>query len=282
MKQSECSLHQSVQTLLKEALPGEDSYSIIRRKARAIVASHRPLWTGPPFCPEALADLEGIIVQKAPCDIRSDGRIFSKGGQVYIQYADGQSEERIRFTICHELAHTLFVDWYKRERHRSAAEKAEREFENLCNAAASEFLFPLEEFSADMGDNRLSARRISDLAARYKASVDATARRFVGLCKSPACVLFAEYREPKAGTVVSLFVQYPVPNEKFAPKFFKGFKINSKSIANRAYKEQQALGARSESWMMAGKWTKFQVEVIPLPKLQSKGTADLAIVLYPW
>jgi len=248
------------------------------------VKKHRPLWTekGPPFCPFALADLEGIIVEKAPCDIRSDGRIFSKGAQVYIQYSDGQSEERTRFTIFHELAHTLFGDCYKRERRRSASEKAEREFENLCNTAASEFLFPLEEFMADMGKGRLGAAKVRDLAVRYKASVDATARRYVGLFAGPACVLFAEYREPGPRTVVSLFAQYAVPNEKFTARFYKGFKINSKSVANRAYKDQIAVGARSEGWNMGGKWNKFQVEAIPLPKFQSKATADLAIVLYPW
>ena len=134
--------HPSIKALLTEALPGETAADVIRRKARVIVAKARPLWAGPPFCPIALADIEGIVVEEAPCDIRSDGRIFSKGGQVYIQYAMGQCNERMRFTVCHELAHTLFPDCFKRERRRSPVEKAEWEFENLCNVAASEFLFP--------------------------------------------------------------------------------------------------------------------------------------------
>jgi hypothetical protein len=274
-------LHPSVEVLMSEAREGESAYDIVRRKAREIISKHRNFWQGPPFCPFLLADLEGIIVQKAPCDIKSDGRIFPVGEQVYIQYTEGQCQERIRFTIFHELAHTLFTDCYKRERRRSPVEKAEWEFENLCNTAASEFLFPLEEFSADVIDPRLGASAIKDLAERYVASIDATSRRYVGLLDQAACVLFAEYKEPEKGKVVSLFTRYAVPNTAFRPSFFKGFKINSKSIANKAHRTQVPLGAKSESWMVSGQWCRFQVEAIPLPKFQSKETSDLAIILYP-
>ncbi len=279
MEQSNC--HPSIQALLAEALPAEDARAVIRRKAQAIVARHRSLWKGPPFCPFTLADLEGIIVEKAPCDIRSDGRIFSKGKQVYIQFADDQCHERVRFTICHEIAHTLFPDCFTRERRRSPAEQAEWEFENLCNVAAAEFLFPIEEFNSDIGRSQLSADQIEKLAARYEASIDATARRYITICKMPACILFAQYREPVGKAVVSLFTQYAVPNEGFPQKFFKGFKINSKSVANNALKAQQPLGAKRENWMVAGKWCSFRVEAIPLPKFASRETADLALVLYP-
>lgn len=281
MEQSDCYPHPSIQALLTEALPGENAHDVIRRKARQIVAKHSNLWTGPPFCPVILADLEGIIVEQASCDIRSDGRIFSKGTQVYIQFAEGQSHERVRFTICHELAHTLFSDCYTRERRRSPAEQAEWEFENLCNIAAAEFLFPMEEFTRDIGVGQLSADQIKNLAGRYQASIDATARRYVTTCQVPVCILFAQYREPTGKTVVTLFGQYSVPNDKFPQKFFKGFKINSKSIANEALRRQQPLGAKRESWMVAGKWCAFRVEAIPLPKFASKETADLAVALYP-
>lgn len=273
--------HQSVQALLEEARLGENARDLIRRKARAVVAKARPLWKGPPFCPTTLAELNGIIVELAPCDIRSDGRIFAKAGQVYIQYAEGQSPERVRFTICHELAHTLFPDCFKRERRRSEVEKAEWEFEDLCNVAAAEFLFPHEEFTADIGCSVLNAKQVEGLGARYEASIDATARRYVGLCGNAACVVFAEYRPPAAGKVVSLFAQYSVANEGFALPIRKGCMINSKSIANRAYKSQTPLSAASENWMVHGKWMRFQVEAIPLPKFQSKATADLAVIVYP-
>lgn len=272
--------HPSIQALLTEALPGETAVDVIRRKARAIIAKARPLWKGPPFCPIALADIEGIIVEEAPCDIRSDGRIFSKGGRVYIQYAPGQCHERKRFTVCHELAHTLFPDCFMRERRRSPAEKAEWEFEDLCNVAASEFLFPQEEFAVDVGDGVLRASRFVELASRYEASIEATTRRVIHSCKKAACVVFARYRPPPPGTVVSLFVQYSVTNDRFRGKFFKGMKINSKSVANSAYRDQNPLSAASESWMVHGRWRRFRVEAMPLPKVEARDASDVAIVLY--
>jgi len=281
MEQANSQPHPSIQALLAEALPGENARDVIRRKARGIVAKHRNLWTGPPFCPFSLADLEGIIVEQATCDIRSDGRIFSKGKKVYIQYAEGQSHERVRFTICHELAHTLFPDCYTRERRRSPADQAEWELENLCNVAAAEFLFPIEEFTEDIGIGQLSADQVVSLAGRYHASIDATARRYVTTCRVPACILFAQHRDPTGGRVVSLFGQYSVPNERFPQRLFKGFKINSKSIANQAHRERRPLRAERENWFISGKWCALRVEAIPLPKFESKETADVALLLYP-
>lgn len=281
MASSAPSRHPSVLELLKEALPGEYAEDVIRRKAQAIVAKHSHWWKGPPFCPFELADLEGVIVQPAPEDIRSDGRIFPKGKDVYIQYRPDQCPERINFTICHELAHTLFRDCYKRERRRDKADKAEREFEDLCNIGASEFLFPKEHFLKDIGRQRLSALQIQQLAASYRASVDATARRYVHLYDGPACVVFACYKKPEGKSKTSLTVQYCVPNRLFPPGPHPNHKINSKSVANRAYSDKIAIGSARENWNVRGHWHRYRSEAIPLPDFQSKGGADVAIVLYP-
>lgn len=266
---------------MKEALPGERAADVIRRKARAIIAKHRKLWKGPPFCPFELADLEGVIVEPAPCDIRSDGRIFPKGKDVYIQYQQDQCPERIRFTICHELAHTLFSDWYKRERRREKPDKSDREFEELCNVGASEFLFPREEFSKDIGRGRLTAHQLQKLATCYEASVDATSRRFIQLFEGAACVVFACYKKPEGQGKTSLVVKYSVPNEIFPDVIHPNLKINSKSAANIAYNDKVPTGLARENWYIKGQWWRFRSEAVPLPDFQSKGGADVAILLYP-
>jgi len=280
MKREAVPAHESITALMKEAELGETPADVIRRKAKGIINKHRHLWKGPPFCPFALADLEGVIVEPAPCDILSDGRIFPKGKDVYIQFKPEQSKERINFTICHELAHTLFPDCYKRERRRSPAEKAEWEFENLCNIAASEFLFPEEEFSVEIGNFPLAANRVVNVAARYEASIDATARRIVHLSKVPTCVIFAVYNEPKGNAVTSLSVQYSVAHPEFKHSIHPNLRINSKSVANRAYVQQIPIGAGLENWYIRGKWARLRVEAIPLPRFASKETADLAILVY--
>jgi hypothetical protein len=280
MSPEEKYLHESIRALMTEAFDGETPQDVIRRKACEIVARHQTIWKGPPFCPLQLADLEGIFVEEAPCDIKSDGRIFPIGDKVFIQYAKGQSEERIRFTVCHELAHTLFPDCYKRIRLRSPKERAEWEFENLCNEAASEFLFPREEFMKELINPTLSATQIRDISIRYKASIDATARRIIHLVRSPACVVFAQYHEPLGKSVTSLKVQYAVANALFPFKIYKNLKINSKSIANISYSEQRPISCKLENWNIGGKWGRFKVEALPLPKFEFKDTADLAIMLY--
>lgn len=280
MSLEEAHTHESVRALMVDSLEGETPEDVIRRKSRELVARHRTLWKGPPFCPIQLADLEGVIVEEAPCDIKSDGRIFPKGDKVFIQYAKGQTEERVRFTICHELAHTLFPDCYKRVRLRSPKERAEWQFEDLCNKAASEFLFPLEEFTNDLPGPNPSAYQIRDLALRYKASIDATARRIIHLIRQPACVVFAQYRKPTGKSVTSLTVQYTVANSGFPFKIHKNMRINSKSIANISYQEQRPAGSSFENWNIAGAWGRFRVEALPLPKFESKATADVAIMLY--
>jgi len=201
-------------------------------------------------------------------------------GKVYIQYARGQCEERVRFTICHELAHTLFPDCYKRERKRSQAEKDEREFENLCHIGGSEFLFPIDEFSSDLGSDKIHASRIKELASRYNASVDATSQRIVHLQDHPACVVFARYKEPTGKAITSLAVQYAVPNPRFPHKIHPGLRINSKSVANIAYAKKEPVSSSKENWYIAGSWGRFRVEAVPLPKFESKQTADVAIMLY--
>lgn len=273
-------LHESILALMTEALDEETPEDVIRRKSREIVARHRTLWKGPPFCPYQLADLEGIIVEEAPCDIKSDGRIFPIGDQVYIQYAKGQCEERIRFTICHELAHTLFPDCFKRIRLRSSKERGEWEFENLCNMAASEFLFPHEEFTSDLRSQTPSAEQIRDLALRYKASIDATAWRIIHLITRPACVVFARCHKPKGESSPSLTVKYVVSNSVFPFKIYKDLKIDSMSVANVSCRKKLPASSNSEKWNIGGKREHFRVEALPLTKSGSKAMADVAIMLY--
>lgn len=280
MLSAELTPHESIVKLLEEALPGEDAKAIIRRKARKLIASARFLWKGPPFCPLALADIEGIIVREANGDIRSDGRIYHIGNQVYIEYAPGQCKERTRFTVGHELAHTLFPDCFKRERRRSKMTKSEREFENLCHLGASEFLFPVDEFSKDIGAKRPTANDVIVLAKRYEASIDATAHRILDLSGFNMSVVFANY-DPAPGKKTILSVKYAISSDDFPYKFHRNLRINTKSIANIAYLEQRPTSSPMEHWRLGNGWGQFRVEATPLPKFKAVDASDVAIFLYP-
>jgi hypothetical protein len=282
-KAGDSKLHPSVVELLKEGGPGETAADIIVRKARAIIEKAMSFgWAkdAPPFDPDLLADIEGIIVRPAPCDIRSHGRIFPKGDKVYIEYDPNQTEERRRFTICHEIAHTLFPDCYKRERRRTPS-KEDKQVEDLCNLAASEILFPSRYFESDIAGKEITGEGILALAARYQASIDATSRKLVNSVDYPACVLFAKYKEPQGKGRTSLVMQYPAPNAHFKIWFPRNYRINSNSIANESHRDRKIFRSDNESWCVAGKWCEWSVEAIPLPPIPNVEVADLAILLMP-
>lgn len=282
-KARDSKLHPSVIELLKEGRPGETAPDIIVRKARAIIEKAMSFgWAkdAPPFDPDLLADIEGIIVQPAPCDIRSHGRIFPKGDKVYIEYDPNQSEERRRFTICHEIAHTLFPDCYKRERRRTPS-KEDKQVEDLCNLGASEMLFPSKYFEHDMASREVTGDRIVELATRYHASIDATSRKVINALDYPACVLFAKHKEPEGKGKTSLLVQYPAPNIHFKTWFPRNYRISSVSIANQAHRDRRIFRSHKESWCVSGNWYEWSVEAIPLPPIPNVEVADLAILLMP-
>ena len=262
--------HESVLALLKEAEAEDDALSVIRRKSRELIAKHEALWKGPPFCPTALADLEGIYVEEVDIDIKSDGRIFPRGSDVVIQFVSGQTHERQRFTIAHELAHTLFPDCYKRERRRSKAEKAFLEFENLCNAGASEFLFPRDSFLSDLGGKFPDAEEIAKLAGLYEASFDATARRLVDLTQQPACAVFSKYVEPTGSKKPRMDVCYSVPNEKFPVRVYPNFRINSNLGAVEAHQKQSPVTKTIKKWRVGDKWLSVRACSLPLVQVPGK------------
>ena len=75
----------------------------------------------------------------------ADARIFPKNSRLTIQYNPTQPRARVRFSIAHEIAHTLFSDVAEEVRHRGGNRSApdDWQLEVLCNVAAAEFVMPL-------------------------------------------------------------------------------------------------------------------------------------------
>src|ERR1700735_2049307 len=88
---------------------GEDPVRVIERKARDLVLRARDAgWSGPPFNPIFIADLLKFPVT-ANASV-ADACIVSTEGHLQIQFNPTQVRERLRFSIAHELAHSLFPD----------------------------------------------------------------------------------------------------------------------------------------------------------------------------
>jgi hypothetical protein len=102
-------------------------------------------WVGPPFDPLVLADMLKLeVVPRA--DVPEARTVPMGRSSVYIEFNPNRPQSRVRFSIAHEIAHTLFPDCAKTMRHRLAQRDAngdEWQLEALCNIAAAEFLMPM-------------------------------------------------------------------------------------------------------------------------------------------
>jgi O-acetyl-ADP-ribose deacetylase (regulator of RNase III) len=130
----------SVKAFAKNA----DPFKAIENAARELVLKARENgWEGPPFNPLRIAELLGVKVE-ANSSVVDACLIATKDGPT-IQFNPQQPRERVRFSIAHEVAHTLFPDWHSRVRNRGGDRSSadDWQLEMLCNLAASEFVLPI-------------------------------------------------------------------------------------------------------------------------------------------
>ena len=156
--------HSSVVTL-----DAADPIEAITQKAREVVLNAMELgWAGPPYDPSQLADILGISL--LPTDRVVDAQTRSVGNKFQIEFNPLRPPARLRFSLAHEIAHTLFTDCAHAIRHRATHQQMsgdDWQLEMLCNIAASEILMPLgslpkmvDEFEPSV-DSILRFRRVS-------------------------------------------------------------------------------------------------------------------------
>jgi hypothetical protein len=97
--------------------PNDDPVLTIEHLARQVVLQAMDnRWMGPPFNPVQLAQLMKVPVE-ADAAVK-DAQTVPSGSGVKIKYNPTQARERLRFSIAHEVAHTLFPDCQHSVRHR--------------------------------------------------------------------------------------------------------------------------------------------------------------------
>ena len=133
------------------ALAGQrDPVAVITERARNVVErATQDGWSGPPFDPFQLAERLGITV--TPREDLLDARILAEAaGRFHIEYNPLRPKARVRYSLAHEIAHTLFPDCAKETRHRLKASTLrgdDWQLELLCNLGAAEILMPRGSFA---------------------------------------------------------------------------------------------------------------------------------------
>ncbi len=170
---------------------------VSRRASEIVLEAMQSGWSGPPFDSAKLAELRGVkVVPNA--DVR-DARIIPSDDRRYqIEFNPSKSDARVRFSIAHELAHTIFDDCWVAIRHRlSRLEQHDDDWqlEMLCNIAAAEFLMPITQFP-DLRESEVNINTILKLRENYKVSAEAVLLRLVRLTEAPCSIFAASEREP--------------------------------------------------------------------------------------
>lgn len=192
-------LHTHVAAILRET--GEDDpYVAVRLKARAVIAQyHQMFGEKPPFNMEAMASLQGLRSSHQAPQHSDDSEICPEAdGRLVLKVNRDRPVSRQRFSIGHEVGHTLFPEFHRSVQCRKAKDRAwanpDDLLESLCDAAASEILFPLPWFSDRIARLSPGAHVLAELAREYKASREATIRRFVELTPLSCAVVFLSWK----------------------------------------------------------------------------------------
>src|SRR5262249_9758442 len=99
-----------------------DPVRVVEMKARELVLDAMDKgWSGPPFDPIKLARQLGMNI--AVSDEINDARLVPNAKEVLIEYNPNRPRGRIRFSIAHEIAHTLFPDFGAATRYRNVEGK---------------------------------------------------------------------------------------------------------------------------------------------------------------
>lgn len=180
------------------ASPDGDPIAAITARARSLVfEAIEAGWQGPPFDPMRLAEF--LSVETMPSQEVFDARADVHAGRPRIEFNPNRPRARIRFSVAHELGHTLFPDFAERARHRGG--RADRnddwQLEMLCNLAAAELVMPVGSFPTLQRED-LNIDRLMALREEFEVSMEAALLRAVRVTSAPALAFAAARHEPAA------------------------------------------------------------------------------------
>jgi O-acetyl-ADP-ribose deacetylase (regulator of RNase III) len=206
-----------------------DPVEVITQKARSVILDFIEAgWSVPPLDPFALADHLKIAVVPRE-DIRDARTVHAGGGKLRIEFNPNRPRGRVRYSISHEITHTLFPDCKEQVRNRATHEEMkadEWQLEMLCNVGAAELLMPVGSFP-DLQEQTLSIDHLMELRKEYDVSTEALLLR-IGRLTLDQCIIFsASRREENAGRYQ---IDYAIYSKTLATHKLQGLLLPTDSV----------------------------------------------------
>jgi O-acetyl-ADP-ribose deacetylase (regulator of RNase III) len=254
----------SVLTLVKRSIA--DPIQIITERARALAldAIERG-WGGPPYDPFSLCDL--LKIRVIPREDIADARTVPSPTGFMVEFNPNRPRARIHYSICHEIAHTLFPDANQRVQHRLTHDKMKGDdwqLEMLCNIAASELAMPIGSFLA-LTAEEISIDTVISLRKRFEVSAEALVLRLIKLTDQQCIAYCASRLSSGSSERPRYVVDYSLASRTWPDAALaSGTQIPSGS----AVAECTAIGytaKRIEDWRSAGKVKVHCLGISPYP-----------------
>jgi Zn-dependent peptidase ImmA (M78 family)/O-acetyl-ADP-ribose deacetylase (regulator of RNase III) len=164
-----------------------------------------------------------------------------------IEYNPNKPPARMRFSLAHEIGHTLFPDCGAAVRNRlhvHGSRDDDWQLELLCNIAASEFLMPIGS-GIKLEHEPTTIDNLLHLQSKYEVSTEAIALRMAGLTSDP-CTVFVAARSSEEGDH-GYRIDYSIPSRSSLLQIPRSFQVKRSTILQ----ECAAIGFTAkgtESW----------------------------------
>jgi hypothetical protein len=243
-----------------------DPINVITQRAREVVLEALEKgWSGPPYDPFALAEL--LNIRLIPSQEVVDARLKANtAGTFKLEFNPSRPRARVRYSIAHEIAHTLFPDCAKTVRHRGAHEDPAPDnwqLEALCNIAASEILMPVGSLSKE-DTTQVTVDAVAALRKKFQVSSEAALLRLTRLTDL-SCLAFAAHRDEAKGRY---FVDYAVASRAWRVPLRPGSPLPKNTKAH----ECTAIGYTTAKVMerLSPTFGEWSVEYLGIPPYPGK------------
>lgn len=265
-------------------------------EAEGVLRAIDPSWAPPPYDPWLIAQALGIRCIEVRQESFRGAMICVRAGEPVILYRRQKDESRTRFSLFHEIAHTLFPGFGRGPLPPGPGSpllEPEGRLERLCDAAALEMMIPEDHFRADLARDGFGGDRVEDLCRRYQAGIEAVALRMVDSAEAPACaVALVEHvrlsrwrRRQQGGGAPDFAISYAAYSARCRQQGWflaRQLALPKTSCLRSAARSGKVATGREPLALLGGDLHTFRIEALPLAdRPRRRGRSAVLAFFYP-